>query len=195
MIRNIIYIISIMLILNQCSLLKPLKSPEVKYYQPTFVNFLSSCKNKSNETISVSNTDVFAPYNSKFMFYSNNGNDINYYKLNEWTSEMGTIINQLIIQKLEQSCLFKGVTSTNLFVTSNYRFIAQIMRFQQYIQGNKSQMQLIVFVQIINNSNNTVIKNKKFIDIAEVSPDINGYLKGADITIKNFLNELYLWLK
>ncbi len=195
MIKNIIQILLILIFLNQCSLLKPLKTQDIKYYQPKFTNLISKCNNSHKDVILISNAEVYSPYNSRFMYYSTTAGNINYYKLNQWSSDTGILLTQLIIQKLEQSCLYSGVVSSNSLVLSNYKMIIQVMTFQQYIDNGKSKMELVVFIQIIDNYTNKIIKSKKFINEVNISPDINGYLQGANMTLANFLNDLYLWLK
>ena len=129
------------------------------------------------------------------MYYSNDTGELNYYKLNQWVTDTSTIFTQLIVQELEQSCLYKSVISSNLLVASDYRLIIQVMNFKQYIHNDQSTVQLLVSIQLINNNTNHIVKNKIFTTDIKTSPDIQGYIKGSNIAINNFLKEMLVWIK
>ena len=189
-------LISTLILLSSCSILSPVVTPEVKEYQITTTNTDElSCKAASNAPIlQVSPVRVFTPFDSRGMYYSVAQYQLSSYSLSQWASTPSEMFNQAILQKLQKSCIYSDVSSSEFMVTAKYRLASQVMDFKQVIINGSSNMSLKVYAQLIDNTNNTVIKNKTFIETAEVESSPAGYIKGANEVTNSFTNDLVTWL-
>ena len=189
-------IISTFILLSSCSILSPVVTPEVKEYQITATNTDEiSCKTESNAPIlQVSPVRVFMPFDSRGMYYSVAQFQLSSYSLSKWASTPSEMFNQAILQKLQKSCVYSDVSSSDFMVTAKYRLASQVMDFKQVIINGSSNMNLKVYVQLIDNTNNTVIKNKTFIETTNTDSSPAGYINGANEVTNSFTNDLVTWL-
>ncbi len=194
--KNLTLISTLVILLSSCGILSPVVTPQVKEYQITTTNADEiSCNAESNAAIlQVSPVRVFTPFDSRGMYYSVAEYRLSSYSLNQWASTPSEMFNQAILQKLQKACIYRDVSSSEFMVTAKYRLASQVMDFKQVIINGSSNMNLKVYAQLIDNTNNTVIKNKTFIETASVESSPEGYIKGANEVTNSFTNDLVTWL-
>ena len=190
-------LISTLLLLSSCSILSPVVTPEVKQYQVVLSDSDNiSCNTPTNAPIlQVAPVKVFAPFDTHDMYYSVADYQLSSYTLSQWASTPSEIFTQAIMQKLQKSCIYSDVSSSDFMITSKYRLATEVMDFKQVIKkGTSSTMNLKVYAQLIDNATNTVIKNKTFTESLEVESSPAGYIKGANQVTNLFTNDLVTWL-
>lgn len=182
--------------ISGCGVLSPVPAPEVKQFQiVSAVPSVDSCKPNSQSTIiQVSPVKVYAPFDTRNMYYSESQYQLNSYSLNQWATNPGQMITQAIQEKLQASCNYSSVVNADFMITAKYRITTEAMDFKQTINGGSSAVNLSVVAHLIDNSSNRVIKGKTFEETSAVSPNIDGYIKGANDVTQSFVNDLATWL-
>jgi ABC-type uncharacterized transport system auxiliary subunit len=178
-------------------LLSPVPNVPIKEYQLSVntANDNQCAANANAPILQVSSVGVFAPYNNRNMYYSESQYQLNKYTLNQWSTDMGTMLTQLIQQKLLNSCIYSNVVSNSVFASAKYRLVVQLIDLKQLIAGNSSQMHLDVLVQLIDNNSNVVISSKEFVITTDTTPNSQGYIAGANDVIASFLDQLTKYLQ
>lgn len=191
-----IVMLSVIALLAGCGVLSPVEAPQIHQYQIiTAVSDPASCQGAGKSSVlQISPVQVFAPYDSKNMYYSESQYEINSYALSQWSANPGFMLTQAIQQKLQQSCAYSNVVSADVMSTAKYRLVSQLIDFKQVINGSSATMNLTVLAQLIDNSNNLVVKSKTFTETAPVTANPDGYIKGANDATAAFLNDLTTWL-
>lgn len=185
-------------LLNSCGILSPVAEPQIKEYQlVTNSSDSASCTANPNAPIlQVSPVKVFAPFDTRNMYYSESEYQLSSYALNRWSTHPGYMLNQVILQKLISTCTYSNVVSAEVMSVAKYRLVAQVMDFKQVINNpNDATMNLTVLVQLVDNMSNMVVKSKTFVETLNVTPDSSGYIKGANSVVTQFTNDLVLWLQ
>ncbi|MBP9742501.1 MAG: membrane integrity-associated transporter subunit PqiC [Burkholderiales bacterium] len=184
-------------LLSSCGILAPVAEPQIKEYQLVANSSdITSCMANPNAPIlQVSPVKVFAPFDTRNMYYSESEYQLNSYALNRWSTHPGYMLNQAILQKLISTCTYSNVVNAEVMSVAKYRLVAQVMDFKQVINSNDATMNLTVLVQLIDNTSNMVMKSKTFMETLNVTPDPSGYIKGANAVVAQFTNDLALWLQ
>jgi ABC-type uncharacterized transport system auxiliary subunit len=186
----------LILSLNACSILSPVPTAEVKQYQ-IIINQENNttCETSPNGAIlQVAAVDVFSPYDSTNMYYSQSQYQVNSYAQSKWASSTSSMYTQLLTQKLQQSCIYSNVISSEYVASANYRLVTQLTDLKQIISKDGSTMHLGFYAQLIDNKTNKVIKSKNFSEEMTVTPDINGYINGSNVLSGKLLNDITAWL-
>ena len=183
-------------IVSGCGVLSPVPVPETKQFQiVSSVPAVENCKaNPDAQIMQVFPVKVASPFDNKYMYYSESQYQLSSYALNQWVSSPGQMFTQAVHEKLQGSCLYKNVISAEFMVTAKYRLTVQVMDFEQIISGGSATMNMSVIVQMIDNNSNQVIKGKTFVETANVTPDVNGYIQGANQVTQAFTSDLTTWL-
>ena len=188
---------SLPLLLNACGILSPAVTPTVKQYQITAAAAASdapACKAVNSAILQVSQVQVFAPYDTKNMYYSESQYQLNNYSLNQWATQPSSMFTQAVLQKLLQSCIYSNVVSSDFVATAKYRLVMQLMDFKQIINGNDASMNLTLLAELIDNTTNQVIKSKTFSETSPTTPNAQGYIAGANAATAQLLSDLTAWL-
>jgi ABC-type uncharacterized transport system auxiliary subunit len=183
-------------VLCACGMLSPVVTPEIKQYQIiSAASAAASCKpNPSLPILQVSPVRVFAPYDTRNMYYSESQYQLNAYALNQWAANPSWMFTQSIFQRLQQSCIYGNVVSAEFMITAKYRLTSQVMDFKQVINGTTASMNLNIVEELVDNSTNQVLRSKTFIETSQVEANPAGYIKGANDVMDSFLSDLTTWL-
>lgn len=185
------------ILLNSCGILSPVDEPQIKQYQLALnLNTdTSGCTIGRNAPIlQVSPVKVFAPYDTRNMYYSESPYQLSSYAFNQWSTLPEFMFNQAILQRLTAACIYSNVVNSEVMSVAKLRLAIQVMDFKQVISTESANMNFTSLVQLIDNNTNTVIKSKTFVEVLPVSPDPGGYVKGANDIVLQFVNDLADWL-
>ena len=138
---------------------------------------------------------VASPFDTKNMYYSEAEYQIKSYALNQWITNPGIMFTNLIQQKLINNCIYSNVVSAEAITGTRYKLVSQLLDFKQVITVTTATMNFSMRVQLIDNNTNTVVKSKTFTQSIPVTPNPNGYIKGANVIADRFLNDLSSWLR
>ncbi|MCX8514866.1 MAG: hypothetical protein RL017_96 [Pseudomonadota bacterium] len=188
--------LALILSLNACSILSPVPTAEVKQYQ-IIINQQNdnSCQaNSSSPILQVAAVTVFSPYDSTNMYYSQKQYQVNSYAQSQWASSTSSMYTQLLTQKLQQSCIYSNVISSEYVASANYRLVTQLTDLKQIITKDGASMHLGFYAQLIDNKTNKVIMSKNFSEEMSVTPDIAGYINGSNVLSGKLLNDITAWL-
>lgn len=194
--KFIIPAVLLSLYLSGCGMFSPVVTPEVKQYQMVLATTtIPSCKANPNAPIlQVTNVKVFAPYDTRNMYYSESQYKLNSYAQSEWVTNPSFMVTQAMQQKLLETCSYSNVVSSEFMTTAKYRLVSQLMDFKQIINGDSASMNLNILVQLVDNSTNLVVKSKTFAETTPTTASPAGYVSGANDVMAAFLNDLATWL-
>ncbi len=198
LLNKILAIGGLSLIITGCGLLDPVPAPVIKYYKLDFngtKDMTAGCSVPQNAPVmQISIFKVDDPFNTHSMYYSKNTSQLMSYTENKWVAIPAKMLTQVTQEKLLGSCLYSNVISSDFMTSSNYRLAAQVLDFKQVIANESSVMQLSVLVQLIDNKSNSVIMSKVFAEQSSTTPDISGYVNGANKVTNMYLDNLVTWL-
>jgi ABC-type uncharacterized transport system auxiliary subunit len=81
--------------------------------------------------------EINALYESNKIVNRSDSHEISYYKYHQWAVRPSTLIREMILQHLETSNLFEGVSTRYLSKIPDYRFVA-IIRSMEVIEDDES---------------------------------------------------------
>lgn len=196
--KVIILIIGMLgILLNSCGILSPVDEPQIKQYQLTLnlAPDTQACAPSANAPIlQISPVKVYAPYDTRNMYYSESPYQLSSYAFNQWSTMPEFMFNQAILQKLIATCIYSNVVNAEVMSVAKHRLVVQVMDFKQVISAESANMNFTVLAQLIDNKTNAVIKSKTFAEVLPVSPDPQGYVRGANDIVLQFVNDLADWL-
>lgn len=183
--------------LSSCSVFMPVTVPQIQNYQISVINDVGpECKNLSGKpNIQITRMKADEPYDSDYMYYSQERYQLNHYARNQWVASPSVMITKTIQEKLLQSCEYGHVVNADFLTNSDYRLNTQLIELQQDIRDGKSQVTLAILVQLVDNKNNKVVKGKTFLERLDVEPNQHGYVLGVNKVVDKFLSDLVVWLK
>lgn len=195
-IKKLALVILFFAVLSACSVFLPVTIPEIQTYQISTMHGKSEeCKNNPIlPAIQITKMKADEPYDGTGMFYSLSTYQLSKYARNRWVASPNGMITKAMQEKLLQSCNYSNVVSADFMTSAKYRLNSQLIELKQNINGQNAEFSLIVLVQLVNNSSNTVVKSKTFIEKIAVAANPYGYVIGTNATVDKFLNDLVAWL-
>ena len=178
-----------------CGTLDPIATPEIQHYavQINSLN-VTHCNYKTNLSLQILPTLAEAPYNSYNMYYSKNEYLLDSYSYSQWAVLPQNTVNQSIWQTAIDSCLFKNVFSTDVIVKPKYQLYSKIIKLQQTIRNNNSNMTFSVMVQLIDTEHNQIINSKFFNESSIIKTSPDGMVDGMSYDLQQFSKNLHNWL-
>lgn len=197
-ITSILTIGSVSLLVAGCGMFDPVATPIIKKYQldQTDADKIVSCSPKKGAPImQISMFKVDEPFDTYTMYYSDNTYQLTSYSQNEWVARPAKMLTQATQEKLLGTCLYANVVSSDFMTSSTYRLAGQVLDFKQVINNSTAIMQLSVIIQLIDNKTNSVLASKIFVEKVNTTPDVVGYINGANQATQSYLNDMATWLQ
>lgn len=153
---KLMFIISCIFLLNQCSVFSPAPYQTLNTYELSAACPSMNCP-KINKNIYVAPMQAYPGLNTSSMRYTQKTYEVNYFTKNRWVAPPTTMMQPLLVTHLQQH--FSKVTATPSPQT-DVILKTTLVQFQQAFQGAQSQFHLCMKVEIINAKTNRVITIK-----------------------------------
>jgi cholesterol transport system auxiliary component len=118
------------------------------------------------------------------------------YKDAEWSNNIGQLLQGNFIQILQQSGLFKGVTSYTSVAQEDYRLESTVFDFSHRVRDGVSHAIIIVQFSLIDTDSGKMVKSKLFnYAVPTMTTDANGYVNATNIALSRLNRDLIAWLE
>lgn len=189
--------ITLTLIISSCTnLLAPIAISKNIMYTIDEENPIKSCIiYKYNNTIQIMSMNAAPPFDSNKMYYMRETNQLEYYAHHYFINSPNKIIEKLMVQTLTNRCIYQNVLNADNTALAELRLETGLLFLQQNkLNNNTSQIKLVIKANLINNSDNQVLKSKIFIEQTTQALSPQGFILGSNQVTNNFLNQLEQWL-
>lgn len=178
------------LILQACSLFKPIKTEPVHYY--TLTAYTSACPIRClRSTILVTQPRANAMYSNSRMIYSPDCYQIQYFTQNRWADTPPRMLHPLLIKSLQNTGYYQAIINTP--TTTHYDWIlnTQLLSFQQEFLTTPSQFRIGIRAQLINAHTNRIVATQDFMVLQKAAIDNpHGGAIAANLATKKILKKI-----
>lgn len=117
------------------------------------------------------------------------------YQNSQWSNNLAKLIQGATIELLANSDIYKSVISDNSTIKENYTVESTIFAFYHSLQNNQSKAIVSIEYRLIDSTDNTLIKTKRF-SYSEntTSTDAKGYANATNKAMKRLGDDLLEWL-
>lgn len=132
--------------------------------------------------------------NSKNIIYTDK-NVTNAYALHFWADTPSNLYHLLLIQKFEQSGIFKAVLSQKSLLEPDFLLESRLNAFEQIIDEKQNYALISVSVNFIESKSNMIIAHKNFVlkeKISQLNP--MSMFKAFDKALNSLAVEIILWV-
>lgn len=203
-ITRLITCIGMSIVLYACGMLDPVYTPNVNHYQINAMAYtqMQQCNKQTssagvNDTIiQITRVRAFAPFDTRDMLYSVAKYQLDSYSIHKWITPVDAMLTKAIQEKLLNSCIFGNVVNADFMTSAKYRLNSQLLNLTQNIDNHRQDATLnfSILEQLVDNNSNQVIKSKIFNLSVPVSANPQGYVEGTNLVVKEFLQQLVIWL-
>jgi cholesterol transport system auxiliary component len=149
-----------------------------------------------NKIIKVSYPQSLKEKMSQNMQFSYSDLEQGSYQNSEWSNNLGQLLQGIFIQTLQQSGLFKGVTSYTSIMQEDYRLESTVFDFSHRVRGSASHAFVTVQFSLIETDSGKMVKSKLFnYAVPTTTTDANGYVNATNIAISRLNRDLIAWLE
>lgn len=185
--------ISIFLFLQGCSVKE---SPMRVYTLDGNTDFKTYGHKFKNKIIKVSYPQSLKERMNQNMQFSYSDLESGSYQNSEWSNNVGQLLQGIFIQTLQQSGLFKGVTSYTSIMQEDYRLESTVFDFSHRVRGNASHAIVTVQFSLIETNSGKMVKSKLFnYAVPTTTIDANGYVNATNIALSKLNRDLISWLE
>jgi ABC-type uncharacterized transport system auxiliary subunit len=173
--------------------------PPITEYRISVANQKSNTPLHSakNATIKVSQVFVRSSLMSKKMKYVV-GNYKEYaYNESEWAEQPNKALSDVIVKALEDSAVFKHVSSYKSFSSSDYTLETNVVAFTQHFSSDEksSFVKIDITFSLIDNSSLKVIASKHIVKEKKTeAPNAQSGVKALNELLSTTLREMVVWL-
>ncbi len=185
--------IPIFLSLHGCSI----KESTMKVYTiDSNINLKAYSHKFKNKIIKISYPQGLKEKMSQNMHFSYNDLEQGNYQNSEWSNSIGQLLQGIFIQTLQQSGLFKGVTSYTSVAQEDYRLESTVFDFSHRVRGDISHAIISVQFSLIETDSGKMVKSKLFnYAVPTTTTDAEGYVNATNIALNNLNRDLIAWLE
>jgi ABC-type uncharacterized transport system auxiliary subunit len=149
----------------------------------------------NKDTIKVSYPTSIKGKSGSSIYYSYSDIEENSYQNASWESSSSQLLTYSIIRALEESGLFGVVVDYHSTANVNYSLDSEVYEFYHRVRKDISLSVLVMRFDLIDASNNELIKSKKFIyKIPTTTIDAKGYVTATNIALDRLSQDLVKWL-
>ena len=190
--------VALLLMIGACSL-GPTETTAPRSY---FLNPEISWKNPQgygermgNSVLLITQPKAQAGFDTARMAYLLRPYEVNYYAFNQWADTPARMVQQLLVEQLDKTGLWRAVLQTPGPVPAQYRLDCDNLILEQQFFSNPSRVRLSVRAQIIDTKRPALLATRYF-EVIEVAPteDAYGGVQAANQATAKLLTELSEWL-
>lgn len=189
---KILVLISIISAISSCSLISPHKAEAIKSY---YLNIESHPNKKfavSNRTLAIATPSAEPMFDTKFMAYSIQPSQINYFVKNEWAEKPSQMLQTLLVQKFQDAGQFRHVLALPSIGHADILLVTNLVEFMQDFTQKPNQMKINLHAQLVDTKTLKVISSKAFstmIPMDAVNPysGVQAANQGAEIIVNNII--------
>jgi cholesterol transport system auxiliary component len=152
-------ILPLLCLLSACS---PIKNPIAHQYQLNAYSTKRLASSPFNYTILVTPTEAVTPYQTEQMQYSAKPYTIGRFAKSSWVSPPATMLYPLMIQSLQDSGYFYGVSAGSYMSKTTYRLDTQLLKLQQNFMRKPSVLEFNLKAVLSRTVDNQIIASKIF---------------------------------
>jgi cholesterol transport system auxiliary component len=160
--------------LTGCSMFGPVKLVDMNTYTVNTVPPVPIAAHTHPLTVYVAPPDSAWSYNTTQMMYSTERYQVDYFAKNRWSDTPAQMLQSLMVQSLQNTHYFSGVSSSRMSGRYDYVLYTQLIDFKQVFHGMQSAMHITLRAQWVNGSSGKVIASKTF-SIVEPAPENSPY--------------------
>lgn len=162
-------IISWLISLSACSLLKPVEIPTTKRYVVSQIStHLKVFHKVYPESMMVLSPIANPGYERRNITYMKTPFQIQHYGRHQWIASPSEMVRSVLANTLRKSKRFFTVIEQPQHAMTNFRLASRIMKFQQELFANTPRVRVVLQVDLINNQDSKVVASKLFEVVQEV---------------------------
>lgn len=156
------YIFTILasLCLTACSVLSPIKTPQIHTY--TLTSYDASAISQRHQGVLLVSTPTAAPgYQSTSMIYTLRPYELKSFAQNRWTAPPADLLAPIVLQNLQASGCFQAVVATPFIGDTDFKLDTQLLRLQQEFRGETSQIHMMLQFTLSNSVTHEVVMDRR----------------------------------
>jgi len=180
-----------LLLQSGCTLLKPVKLPDVQCYRISQGSLHPTQGQASNMILLVSTPTVTQGFNSTGMMYSTHAYETKAFADNRWLAEPGQMLLPLLVKSLENTHHYRAVVTRPYTGRIDRCLDTRLWLLQQEFHGHNSIEHIQCQVQLIDMVNQNIIAEHQF-DLSAPAPSPNPYggVVAANHVVSRMLDEI-----
>jgi cholesterol transport system auxiliary component len=190
--------VTLLLMIGACSL-GPTETTAPRSY---FLNPEISGKNPhgngeriGNSVLLITQPKAQAGFDTARMAYLLRPYEVNYYAFNQWADTPARMVQQLLVEQLDKTGLWRAVLPTPGPVPAQYRLDLDNLILEQQFFSSPSRVRLSVRAQLIETKRASILTTRYF-EVLEVAPteDAYGGVQAANQATAKLLTQMAEWL-
>lgn len=130
-------------------------------------------------------------FNTPAMAYVKEKYRLDYFAYNRWVDTPANMLWPLITKSIQQTGIFSSVMAKPTAGETDWRLETKILKLQQVFTEHRSELQLVIAVQLFDERNNRVVVTSEF-NLSQPGLEENPYagVVAANTAVANYLDEL-----
>lgn len=173
------------------------KQPPLEYYtiEAPSIKPITFSKYKTKVLKVLYPQSLGIPLGEKMQF-SYSAQERGVYQKSQWSTAIMKLLEGVVIETLEESKLFKAVTTYSSTATEDYRLESKVFAFSHRVRGSISEAVVSIDFTLVDASHAKLLKSKRFTYVIPTkSMDAQGYAEATNKAIGRLGQALVVWLK
>ena len=165
-------------------------NPEISWKNPH-----GSSDRTAASVLLITQPKAQAGFDTARMAYLMRPYEVNYYGFNQWADTPARMVQQLLVEQLDKTGLWRAVLQTPGPVPAQYRLDCDNLILEQQFFSRPSRVRLSVRAQIVETKKPAILATRYF-EVIEDAPNDDAYggVQAANRAAEKWLGELASWL-
>ena len=129
------------------------------------------------------------------MYYSYADTDQGTYQNSQWVSAVGSMLQGVLMDTIQQSHMFKAVLPYSSSLSENYRLESSIFDLSHHVRGKSSFAVVSIQFTLISVDTGNLIKSRRFsYREPTMTTDAKGYAEAINRIMEKLGRDLVRWL-